>query len=196
MNTPTHLLISATALATSPADPVRPPRGHYMLILFGGIIPDLAIFIMFFWERLIQGVGELELWRDVYWLEPWQTLVAIGNSAPLYGLILLGGTLYRAPLVIVFSASALLHLLFDFPVHHDDARPHLWPFSDWRFVSPLSYWDRNHFGDIVSGVEVALALGLIIVLWRRFPARPVRTCLIVALLSYIAIPIYFALMIG
>lgn len=196
MNTPTHLLVAAAALAKAPDDPTKPRRGHYLLILLGGLVPDLAIFVMFAWERLIVGVGEKELWRDVYWQEPWQTLVAIGNSAPIYALLLLGALLFRLPLLIVFAAAALLHLMLDFPFHHDDAHSHFWPVTDWRFHSPLSYWDHSHFGDIVSLVELTFAVVLIVILWRRFPARSVQIALAVTLITYIAVPAYFTLMLG
>ncbi len=195
MNTPTHLLISVVALAKSPDDPVHPSRGHYAGILMGALVPDLAIFAMFGWERLIRGVSEVALWRDVYWQEPWQTVVAIGNSAPLYAFVLLAGILYRSHVIIVFSLSALLHLLFDFPVHHNDAHPHFWPFSDWRFVSPVSYWDNAHYGGIISVLEIAFAVVLVTILWRRFRTPRIHACLTVALISYLAVPIYFTLMI-
>jgi len=195
MNTPTHLLICAAVLARSPDHPVKPERGHYGAILLGGLIPDLAIFTMFGWERLVVGVSESELWRDVYWQDPWQTLVAIGNSAPLYGIVLLGGILFRKTLVVVFALAALLHLLFDFPFHHDDAHSHLWPFSDWRFLSPISYWDTNHFGQYVSMMEFILALMLIFVLWRRFKVLKARIGLGLILFTYFAVPTYFTMMI-
>ncbi len=189
-------MVAAAVLAKAPNDHPKPVREHYLLILLGGLIPDMAIFVMFAWERLIVGVSENDLWRDVYWQEPWQTLVAIGNSAPLYALLLLGARLFRLPLLAVFAAAALLHLMLDFPVHHDDAHPHFWPITDWRFNSPLSYWDHNHFGDIVSLLELTLAVILIVILWRRFPARPVRIALGLALITYFTVPAYFTLMIG
>lgn len=196
MNTPTHLLVAAAVLAKAPNDSIKPARGQYLLILLGGLVPDLAIFVVFGWERLINGVNESNLWRDVYWQEPWQTLVAIGNSAPLYAVLLLGARLFRLPLLTVFAVAALLHLMLDFPVHHDDAHPHFWPVTDWRFHSPLSYWNHNHFGGIVSMLELALAVVLIIVLCRRFTARPVRFALGLALITYFAVPAYFTLMLG
>ena len=195
MNTPTHLLISAAVLARSPDNPVKPERGHYLVILLGGLVPDLAIFFMFAWERLIMGVSETGLWRDVYWQEPWQSPVTLGNSAPLYGLIVLGGILYRKTLAIVFGLAAFLHILFDFPFHHDDAHAHFWPFSNWRFHSPISYWDADHYGTYVSLVEFVLAMCLIYILWRRFRMLWVRILLGFAAFTYFAVPTYFSMMI-
>ncbi len=189
------MLIASAVLARSPDDPVKPERGHYVVVLAGGLIPDIALFVMFAWERFIRGTTESALWNTVYWQDHWQALVAIGNSAPLYGLILLGGIVFRKPLVIVFSLAALLHLMFDFPFHHDDAHPHLWPFSDWRFHSPLSYWDVNHYGTMVSIAEFFLSMALIYVLWCRFRNLRVRIILGLTVVTYFAVPTYFSMMI-
>ena len=61
----------------------------------------------------------------------------------------------------MIGAAALLHLTFDLPFHHDDDHPHFWPFSDWRFTSPLSYWDPAHDGRVIALAEVGLAVVLI-----------------------------------
>lgn len=50
--------------------------------------------------------------------------------------------------------SMVFHSLGDLPVHHDDAHRHFFPFSDYRLISPISYWDPQHYGRIVAGVEV------------------------------------------
>jgi hypothetical protein len=52
----------------------------------------------------------------------------------------------------------ILHSLGDLPVHNDDAHRHFFPFSNYRFISPISYWDRKHYGSIVSLVEMLLVL--------------------------------------
>ncbi len=194
MNTPTHLLISSALLARPGAEPGNKRRN--VAVIAGALIPDAAIFVMFFWTRLVEGASELEVWSTLYWREPWQSLVAVGNSLPLYAALLGLAIASRRPAVMAFAVSALLHLAFDFPFHHGDAHPHLWPFSDWRFASPMSYWDPNHFGTVVSLAEAALAVFLIAVLWRRFSGRLIRAALLVAAASYIAVPAYFKLMLG
>ena len=194
MNTPTHLLIGAAVLARPAEDAAA--RRRNAAILTGALVSDAAIFILFAWARLLQGISEHRLWSEIYWQEPWQTLVAIGNSIPLYLGLLLFGLVARSQIAIVFAAAALLHLAFDLPFHHDDAHPHFWPFSDWRFHSPLSYWDHDHYGRFVSLAEIALAVVLIVFLWRRFASRLVRALLLLAFATYVAVPAYFTLMLG
>ncbi len=194
MNTPTHLLIGAAVLARPAEDAAD--RHRNAAILIGALLADSAIFVLFVWARLYQGISEQALWGEVYWQEPWQTLVAIGNSLPLYLALLVCGLLARSQVAVAFSAAALLHLAFDLPFHHDDAHPHFWPFSDWRFRSPLSYWDAAHYGNLVALAEVGLAALLIALLWRRFRAPAVRGVLLLAFASYIAVPAYFTLMLG
>jgi len=84
------------------------------------------------------------------------------------------------------------------PLHVDDAHAHFWPFSDWRFVSPVSYWNPGYYGHIWAPIEgaLALALALIAVLWLRFQPRWVRAALVLAALSYVAVPAYFSVMHG
>ena len=60
--------------------------------------------------------------------------------------------------VQILFLSMILHSLGDLPVHNDDAHRHFFPFSNYRFISPFSYWDRNHYGSIVSLVEMLLVL--------------------------------------
>lgn len=198
MNTPTHLLIGAAALAaprTATGDRWRNPA----IVLFA-LLPDLGLFVLFVWARLIQGASEQVLWDDIYWEDHWQTLFAIGNSVPLYLALLIAGLVLRATrlgrLIIVAACAALLHLAFDLPVHADDAHRHFWPISDWRFHSPISYWDPDHHGDTMTAIEIALGLALSVILWRRFPSRIVRGCLVGAMTLYVAVPAYFTVMLG
>ena len=51
---------------------------------------DLAIYILFVLSKIMR-IPERELWRDVYFSEPMLTFTAIGNSFPLYLMVLLIG---------------------------------------------------------------------------------------------------------
>jgi len=98
-------------------------------------------------------IPQANLWGEVYWQADWQSVFAIGNSVPLYLCILLIAYLARRQTAAtwpqwlsLFACAAILHITADFPVHSDDAHPHFWSFSDWRFHSPLSYWNDDPHG--------------------------------------------------
>jgi len=84
--------------------------------------------------------------------------VALFHSIPLAGIGWLIAYYLGWPSVQILFISMILHSLGDLPVHNDDAHRHFFPFSNYRFISPFSYWDRNHYGSIVSLVEMLLVL--------------------------------------
>jgi len=80
-------------------------------------------------------------------------------------------------------ASASLHMLCDLPVHHDDGHRHFLPISNWRFESPVSYWDPEHFGLVFAALELIFALaGLVYVI--RKGEMPTRRFAIGTLMIY------------
>ncbi len=50
----------------------------------------------------------------------------------------------RKPL-LTFLIGWAGHVLTDALTHAEDARPILWPISEWRLRSPISYWDRSRY---------------------------------------------------
>jgi hypothetical protein len=87
-----------------------------------------------------------------------QNIVALFHSIPLAGIGWLIAYYLGWPSVQILFLSIILHSLGDLPVHNDDAHRHFFPFSNYRFISPISYWDRKHYGSIVSLVEMLLVL--------------------------------------
>ncbi|MEM1285977.1 MAG: metal-dependent hydrolase [Pseudomonadota bacterium] len=199
MNTQTHLLVAAALFAK----PDKPKRNTALII--GALLPDLAIYLLFAWA-VLTGVPQETLWREIYFSEPMLTYTAIGNSAPLYAAIALLGWAYarlkagkpldELPLLTILGLAAISHLALDFPVHVDDAHPHFWPFTDWRFRSPVSYWDSAYHGRAVSVVESAIGLSLAFILWRRFKALWVRILLATCVIAYFAVPLFWWLQFG
>lgn len=190
------------------------------MVLTGAFVPDLGVYGLFAWSKLA-GVPESEVWRTIYFAEPMQTVQAVCNSVPLYAALLLialawgqrapaapfagDGTLMAGgwwnavgPLhpLALFALAALVHLTGDLPLHADDAHRHFWPLTDWRFHSPVSYWDRDHHGGVASLLEAALGVFVSVVLWRRFRTGWVRGVLALAVASYVAVPLYFTLVLG
>ncbi|MEM8936834.1 MAG: hypothetical protein AAGC77_10545 [Pseudomonadota bacterium] len=171
MNTPTHIFVAAAILARPNA-----PRRNWA-VAAGAFVPDLSMFIFFFWATFVQGLSQSEIWRVAYWTEPWQTLGAISNSIPIALSILAVAIIRRHHLAIVFALALLTHAALDFPTHADDAHRHFWPISDWRFQSPLSYWDARGTGRSGAIVECGFLLAAAFFIWRRFPLRWVRISL-------------------
>lgn len=196
--TQTHLLV-ATALLARPAEKLR-----NMAVVAGALIPDAAIYVLFAWSK-VAAVPERRVWDEIYWNEPWRTWTAAGNSIPFYVILLVIGVVllrahraaFRIGLVLTFVALAgLTHIAGDLPFHVADAHRHFWPLSDWTFVSPISYWHPDHYGDVFSLVESALGVVLAIILFRRFKTLWVRVLLVLVCTAYIGVPLYFTLALG
>jgi hypothetical protein len=200
MNTQTHLLLASALLAR----PGRENRVGNAAVIAGALLPDAVIFVMFVWSKLI-GAPESEVWSSWYFNPPWLTAIDWMNSLPLFaGLLLLGLLLPRGPLVLaglssvltLFALAAITHLLGDLPLHVNDGHAHFVPFSEWRFVSPVSYWDPRYYGNIVSVIELGLGLILIAILWRRFQSKIIRAILALAVLTYAVPYVWFVLLGG
>lgn len=163
MNTPAHLLIGAAAFG----------RGGGRKVIWaafaGALIPDLSLYLMAGVSLGVLGIPADTVFGELYFSDAWQTVFAIDNSAVLWG-ALLGLALWRrSAWAVALTGAALLHLALDFPLHHDDGRPHFWPLSGWIFESPLSYWDVRQGARWVAPVELALALAAAAALWVRRP---------------------------
>ena len=189
MQTQTHLLLASVALGRDKAP------GEQSALLAGALLPDLSIFVLAAWAMLA-GIDGATLWSVTYWAEPWQSASAVSNSVFVWGLIALAGRLTRRRWLCVLGLAALLHVAFDLPVHADDAHRHFWPVSDFRFASPVSYWDPAHHGRIVSVIEAAGGVALCVLLWRRHARRAVRALLVLLAAGYVAVPLFFALTLG
>ncbi len=133
MNTPAHLIVNLFALGR------KETPSKQVAVLAGAIIPDAPMFLFYFIEKVVQRVPEFLIWSRDYYLAPWQNFIDCFNSLPLIalGFVLAWKAQSRAGQLLFFSM--ILHVLGDLPLHHDDAHRHLYPFSDWRFESPVSY---------------------------------------------------------
>jgi hypothetical protein len=175
MNTPAHLIFGAAAFSR----PGRPSVNAATLA--GGLLPDLSLYLMVSWALYVQGIPARVVFRDLYFSERWQAVFAVDNSLPLWTLALILALAMRSAPGIAFAGSGLLNLVFDFLLHHDDARRQFWPISDWVFRSPVSYWDGRYHGDMVGPIEILACVALCVILWRRFLGWPARAMIAVAL---------------
>lgn len=175
MNTPTHALIALAAFSK------RGERPRNLWVLAGALVPDLVIFLWAPWQRWGLGKDWTAIWDQHYFEEPMQTFIALFNSVPIYAALLAVAWWQRRTKwgiwVMVFSLAALLHIGLDAPVHGHDAYRHFWPLSDWRFYSPVSYWEVDLHARWISLIEAAVILISAIILWQRFPKLWVKTLL-------------------
>jgi hypothetical protein len=160
-------------------------------IALGAVLPDAPIFVLYLWAKLIRRQPERQIWRETYELPFWQNIVAAFHSIPL---AIIGVAIanswgwYDGEIIFL---SMIFHSLLDLPVHNHDAHRHFFPFSNYRFISPLSYWDRKHYGEIVSFVEKLLVLGATIYIFPAIDSWLGKGILIAVNLFYWLIFLYF-----
>lgn len=187
MNTPAHLIFGLAAFAK--ADQRKVTAAAFA----GALIPDLSLYLMAGVHLFLLGTEPSRVFGELYFSESWQNIFRVDNSIVLWGIGLALSVWGRIPWAIALCGAALLHLGFDFLLHHDDGRAHFWPISNWVFESPVSYWDRKHYAGYIGPLEIGLSLVLGVLLWRRFKHWPMRI-LITLLMALEALPgIVFAI---
>ena len=152
MNTPAHIV--ANLLVLTPKDKPK----FQLVTVVGAILPDLPMFIFYFFEKVVWNTPEYLIWTQRYYQEGWQNFIDTFNSVPLMILGLVIAWWVKSKMGLFFFGSMMLHVLGDFPLHHDDAHRHFFPFSDWRFESPLSYWDPHYYGNFVAPLEMLMVI--------------------------------------
>jgi len=151
MNTPSH--IAASLLIG------RKQTGWAAVtaLVSGAILPDAAMFVFYGYQKMA-GREEKDIWSELYFTSEWQLFFDLFNSIPIF--LLLAAVCYflKSRWWALLFASALLHVLCDLPVHNDDAHRHFLPLTDWRFISPVSYWDSKHFGLYFASFELLFSI--------------------------------------
>ncbi|MDQ6997953.1 MAG: hypothetical protein Q9M17_04495 [Mariprofundus sp.] len=151
MNTPAHAIINLLLMG-------KKHRGkHALAIIAGALIADAPMLVFYLWEKY-QGLAERLIWSDLYHQPAWQMWFNAFHSFPLLALACFVAWRARLSAWSIFFASMFCHSLFDFPFHHNDAHQHLFPFSDYRFISPLSYWNPEYFGLWIGSLEILVMI--------------------------------------
>jgi hypothetical protein len=179
VNTPGHAVVNLALLGRKDRPALTPA------ILAGAILPDLAIVAFYLWQRLVEHLSERTIWQVAYFQSAWQPVFDLLHSLPLAALGYAAARVLGSAPGGAFFASIFLHALADLPLHHEDAHRHLFPFSDWRFASPLSYWDPRHHGGVGAAAEVLAVAIASAVLWRRHPRAGARTAVAAVLGLYV-----------
>jgi hypothetical protein len=160
MNTPSHAILNLALLMQVQPEAVAP-------IVCGAVLPDVPMFVMYLWAKYARQQSEQQIWEGIYWTPFWQRINHGFHSIPfqMCGVLLCHWAGW--PLAEFLFWSAVFHALGDLPIHNHDAHRHFLPLSNYRFISPLSYWDPQHHGKTVALVEKVLVLGATIYLWPQ-----------------------------
>ena len=148
MTSPGHIVLSLVAL--------KPLRWPAPAIAAGAVIPDAALWIFYGTQRFVLGHPEWHIWGPAYRSPAWRAFLDAGHSLPLVALGMLLAAWRRVRWAVALFASMAIHALLDLLLHYDDAHRHLFPLLDWRFRSPVSYWDPNRYGQLVMPLEAGL----------------------------------------
>jgi hypothetical protein len=187
MNTPAHLIVGAAAFGR------RAQPSITVAAIIGALVPDVSLYVLSAWFFVVKGVSAQVVFNDLYFSDAWQSIFAIDNSFLLWGALLGVAVATCSRVGIAFSGAGLLHLLTDFLLHHEDARQMFWPLSTWVFRSPVSYWDRRHYGQILGPIEIAVSLALCVVVWRRERERRMRVLVVLLALAEVVPGVVFAI---
>jgi membrane-bound metal-dependent hydrolase YbcI (DUF457 family) len=188
MNTYTHLLMTAAARVGLEQ---RRIRVNVRAALLGSVIPDVPLLLLttiyIIYYRYIDPIPADEhifsgRYDQLYFEDPLWIITHNMFHAPLMVGLLVGlgyyamrtGRAWGGPL-FWFALACGLHSLVDIFTHHNDGPLLLFPFNwEYRFITPISYWDDDHYGNIVGPLEHLMDLGIIIFLvvtWLRQRAR-------------------------
>jgi hypothetical protein len=174
MNTiPTHLVINA-AIAKKFGAKVKLIRSAF---LWGSVVPDVPlglislaylVYFRFFTTQDISGFMD-KAFGEMYFSNPmWIAGHNLLHSPTALGvyIVFLWRFLKKPGSAgswwLSFVMGCMVHTGIDILTHHDDGPLLFWPFN-WqtRFYSPVSYWDRAHFGSQFVYVEIGINLLLL-----------------------------------
>ena len=142
--------------------------------------------VVFYAAERLAGRSETVIWSTNYYQASWQVFFDAFNSLPAVALGLILAWRLRSPPLRLLFLSLGLHCLADLALHHDDAHRHFLPLSSWRFASPVSYWDPDHFGRAFLALEFGFVLLSCAFLARRAGERAVRHIALGTLGCYLA----------
>jgi len=144
-------------------------------VLIGSVAPDIPFYLLtlgsFLYYQNVMGwpsnTTAQYIFRTLYFEDPlWIAGHNLLHSpvSLLFGLTVAHSLKSRwnrlSHWIHWFLMACLLHSLVDILTHHNDG----------RFSSPISYWDRAHFGSQMATFEWILDLSLVgylIFHWRR-----------------------------
>ncbi len=152
--------------------PGKPARNA--ATISGALLPDATIIAMVAWQGWVVGRSGAQIFGIDYFSPFWQEVFAVSNSVPVFLACGFFGVLTRRRWLVAFAVSAVLHVLTDIPLHAGDGHPPWWPFSDWVYFSPFSYWDVRYGARVVAPLEFLIVAVVAGWLWTKYRSTKVR----------------------
>src|SRR5919201_6248464 len=147
VNTPSHAVLNLAILGRR-----AHPEWNWPIVA-GAVLPDVPIFALWAVATFVWRQPQHQIWSQTYFLPGWQVAVDLLHSFPLLALALAASAVLHLRRAQLLTASMLLHACGDVFLHGADAHRHFFPFSNYRFVSLVSYWDPAHYGNLVLPLE-------------------------------------------
>jgi membrane-bound metal-dependent hydrolase YbcI (DUF457 family) len=147
--------------------------------MVGAVLPDLPAYVAtaYYWNSPDSIPGK-DLLGAIYLTGPFGRTGVLFHSAVLAGLLLAPYWLLelwkwdRHKISLWFLIGWAGHTLVDFLTHSNDARPLFWPISDWKWASPISYYNPLHYGrEFFLAEHGAILLIILLLLTRRIIRR-------------------------
>jgi len=132
----------------------RKRQGVHWAVL-GSVLPDIINLFAIGVNFVLYGFN----WQTyVAPVMPTWTLVFNYAAHSLLVITILGIILFvvaRSLLPLCYGLG--FHALLDYMTHHTDAYPPFYPLSEWKFVSPISYWEDAYYSNEVMLIHLVLA---------------------------------------
>ena len=172
MRTYSHFLITAALRKLCPSLPIKRSA-----VYLGSVAPDLPLLAMsvggyvYFhyylaWESrdTFRHLFDVLFFNDPFWIASHHFLQApfILVAAIVTFWRVIGKREVLESWWFWFFFACMIHAVVDILTHNDDGPLVFFPL-DWtyRFASPVSYWDRDHYAEAFTAFENVLDIGLL-----------------------------------
>jgi len=183
MNTQSHAILTTVALRLGFGKRLAKLRYLNPVLVTGALLPELPLFIFVIYYSFIDVHTQSQLWNECYYYPEWQAAISIFHSFPIWGILAVTAFALKKPRVALFGLAGLVSSAEDFLLHSEDAHSHFWPLTDYRFASPVSYWDPDFHGAIASVGEIMIVLVASIWLWPKLESSWGKSLLILAMVT-------------
>lgn len=171
MRTPSHLIMTAVINYSIPKD-----QRQTTAFLLGSILPDIpfailtVVYSLYFtiWGSTPNDTGLMEyLHFNLFFSDPvWIISHNVFHSLVVGFTMLLVAYIKRDTLwgkrLMWLTFGILLHTIIDIFTHHMDGPLFLFPLNwTYRFMSPISYWEPEYFGNQFRIFEYVLDILLV-----------------------------------